>query len=68
VCSVNGKTVYLFMSCGSLMNTTWACPQVAGGGDGLQIRRVVASMLNKQSRTAEKSEPTAQKSDLNPHR
>jgi hypothetical protein len=27
-------------------------PQAADGGDGLQIWRVAASMLNKQSRTA----------------
>jgi hypothetical protein len=26
-------------------------PQVAGGGDGLQIWRIVANILNKQSRT-----------------
>jgi hypothetical protein len=30
------------------------CPQVAGGGDCLHIRRVAAIILNKQSRTAEK--------------
>jgi hypothetical protein len=29
-------------------------PQVADGGDGLQIRRVAANILNKQSRTADK--------------
>jgi hypothetical protein len=41
---------------------TWVlCPygiarlQVAGGGDGLQIRRVAANILNKQSWTADKS-------------
>jgi hypothetical protein len=31
-----------------------ARPQVADGGDGLQIRRVAANILNKQSRTAGK--------------
>jgi hypothetical protein len=31
-----------------------AHPQVADGGDGLQIWRVAASILNKQSRTADK--------------
>jgi hypothetical protein len=31
-----------------------ARPQVADGGDGLQIRRVAANILNKQSRTADK--------------
>jgi hypothetical protein len=31
-----------------------ARPQVANVGDGLQIWRVAANMLNKQSRTAEK--------------
>jgi hypothetical protein len=29
-------------------------PQVADGGDGLQIWRVAANILNKQSRTANK--------------
>jgi hypothetical protein len=29
-------------------------PQVADGGDALQFRRVVANILNKQSRTADK--------------
>jgi hypothetical protein len=31
-----------------------ARPQVADGGDGLQIWKVAAKMLNKQSRTADK--------------
>jgi hypothetical protein len=31
-----------------------ARPQVADGGDGLQIQRVPANILNKQSRTASK--------------
>jgi hypothetical protein len=31
-----------------------ARPQVADGGDALQLRRVAANILNKQSRTAEK--------------
>jgi hypothetical protein len=31
-----------------------ACPQVADGGAGLQIRRVAANILNKQSQTAGK--------------
>jgi hypothetical protein len=29
-------------------------PQVAGGGDGLQVWRVAANILNKQSWTADK--------------
>jgi hypothetical protein len=33
---------------------TMACPQVADGGDGLQILRVAANILNKQSGTADK--------------
>jgi len=33
------------------------CPGVAGGGYGLQIRRVAANILNKQSRTADKGGP-----------
>jgi hypothetical protein len=31
-----------------------ACPQVADGGDGLQIWRVAVNILNKQSPTADK--------------
>jgi hypothetical protein len=31
-----------------------ARPQVAGKGDGLQVWRVAANVLNKQSRTADK--------------
>jgi hypothetical protein len=31
-----------------------ARPQVAGGGDAFQVWRVVANILNKQSRTADK--------------
>jgi hypothetical protein len=31
-----------------------ACPRVADRGDGLQIWRVAANILNKQSRTADK--------------
>jgi hypothetical protein len=31
-----------------------ACPQVADGGDGVQIWRVAANTLNKQLRTAGK--------------
>jgi hypothetical protein len=31
-----------------------ARPQVADGGDGLQIWRVAANILNKQSRTADR--------------
>jgi hypothetical protein len=30
------------------------CPQVADGGNGLQIWRIAANILNKQSRTADK--------------
>jgi hypothetical protein len=30
-----------------------ARPQVADGGDGLQIRRIAANILNKQLRTAD---------------
>jgi hypothetical protein len=31
-----------------------ACPQVADGGDALQLWREAANILNKQSRTADK--------------
>jgi hypothetical protein len=34
-----------------------ARPRVADGGDGLQIWRVAANILNKQSRTADKGWP-----------
>jgi hypothetical protein len=30
------------------------CPQVAGGGDGLQIWRIAMNILNKQSQTVDK--------------
>jgi hypothetical protein len=30
-----------------------ACPQVADGGDGLQVWRVAANILNKQSQKAD---------------
>jgi hypothetical protein len=36
-----------------------ARPQVADGGEGLQIRRVAANILNKQSRTADKGWPSS---------
>jgi hypothetical protein len=36
-----------------------ARPQVADGGDGLQIWRVAANILNKQSRIAERGVPPA---------
>jgi hypothetical protein len=36
-----------------------ASPQVAGDGDGLQIWRVAANILNKQSRTADKGLSTS---------
>jgi hypothetical protein len=36
-----------------------ARPQVADGGDGLQIWRVPENMLNKQSRTAKRDGPPA---------
>jgi hypothetical protein len=34
-------------------------PQIADGGDGLQILSVAANILNKQSRTADKEWPTS---------
>jgi hypothetical protein len=44
-----------------LYNVKWvrfhhhmACPQVADGGDGLQVSRVAANILKKQSQTANK--------------
>jgi hypothetical protein len=44
-----------------LTHVTWvpchhgmARPQVAGGGDALQVWRVAANILNKQSSTADK--------------
>jgi hypothetical protein len=36
-----------------------AKPQVADGGDGLQIWRIAANILNKQSRTADKGWPSS---------
>jgi hypothetical protein len=34
-------------------------PQVADGGEGLQIWRAAANILNKQSRTADKGWPSS---------
>jgi hypothetical protein len=31
-----------------------ACPQATDGGDGFQVWRLTANILNKQSRTADK--------------
>jgi hypothetical protein len=52
---------FLFNVLMSVFHVRWvpchhgmARPQVADGGDGLQIRRVAASILNKESRTADK--------------
>jgi hypothetical protein len=39
---------------GSLVTKGMSRPQVADGGDGLQIWRVAVNILNKQSRTADK--------------
>jgi hypothetical protein len=36
-----------------------ARPQVADGGDGLQMWRVTGNILNKQSRTADKGWPSS---------
>lgn len=36
-----------------------ACPQLADGREGLQIRRVVANTLNNRSRTADRGGPVA---------
>jgi hypothetical protein len=36
-----------------------ARPQVADGGEGLQIWRVAVNILNKQSRTADKGWPSS---------
>jgi hypothetical protein len=36
-----------------------ARPQVADGGDGLQIWRLAANILNKKSRTADKGWPSS---------
>jgi hypothetical protein len=36
-----------------------APPQVVDGGDGLQIWRVAANILNKQSRTADRGWPSS---------
>jgi hypothetical protein len=46
----NLKTHVMWVSCHQGM----ARPQVADGRDGLQIWRVAANILNKQSRTAQR--------------
>jgi hypothetical protein len=38
----------------SLSHHGTARPHIADGGDGIEIRRVAASILNKQSRAADK--------------
>jgi hypothetical protein len=52
---------YNFVKFGPIYHVKWvpchhgtARPQVAAGGDGLQIWRVAANILNKQSRTADR--------------
>jgi hypothetical protein len=48
-----------------------ALAQVADGGDGLQIWRVAANILNKQSRTADRGWPSSLgvgRGANNPHR
>jgi hypothetical protein len=45
------------MLSGSLVTMAW--PQVAGTGDGLQIWKVAANTLNKQSRTADRGWPSS---------
>jgi hypothetical protein len=35
------------------------CPQVANGGDGLQIWKVTVNILNKQSRTANRGQSSS---------
>jgi hypothetical protein len=55
-----------FRNVGVLYHVRWvpchhgmARPQVADGGDGLQVWRVAANILNKQSRTADKGWPSS---------
>jgi hypothetical protein len=43
---------------GSLVTTAWSILRVADGGEGLQIWRVAANILNKQSRTPDKGWPS----------
>jgi hypothetical protein len=45
----------VMMLSGSPCDHSMACPQVADGGDGLQICRVGANILNKQSWKANKA-------------
>jgi hypothetical protein len=66
-------TCYYYVFCLSILETEgkdthvkWvpchhgmARPQVADGGDGLQIWRVSANILNKQSRTADRGWSTS---------
>jgi hypothetical protein len=55
------KIAYIFYFLSFICHVRWvpcrhgmACPQVADGGDGLQIWKVAGNILNKQSRTADK--------------
>jgi hypothetical protein len=42
---------------GSLVTMAWCILRFVDGGDGIQIWRVVANILNKQLRTANKGSP-----------
>jgi hypothetical protein len=50
-----GMTMFKWVPCHHGM----ARPQVADGGEGLQIWRVASNILNKQSRTADKGWPSS---------
>jgi hypothetical protein len=52
--AILGSNLHTFYVSWVLCHHGMARPQVADGGDGLQVWRVAANILNKQSRTADK--------------
>jgi hypothetical protein len=50
----NELNLYTMFRKGNTCHHGMALPRVADGGDGLQICKVAANILNKQSRTADK--------------
>jgi hypothetical protein len=58
---INGPSSQTLRSYGRIVHDSWvpcrlgmARPQVSDGGDSLQVWRVAANILNKQSRTVDK--------------
>jgi hypothetical protein len=72
---VVGSSWKLFYTCSVRLHVKWvlyhhgmARPQVAIGGDGLQVWRVAANILNKQLRTGDKGWSSSLGVGLTTHR